>query len=265
VFSLSQGFIIMGAYGLSPAQQSAVDNAMAGKATQTKWNAYYSRLRISATSLAANVYSIGAGQDFLGFGYGKNQDMTAAGLPGVQSTPADTNIITPNQTVSGEMVLIDGIGIIVLPQSDANFLKQLDQCVSVKIKTNGSQEYLMGIPQMLPGPGGLMGAAEAWSVVPNLQEQLSRSVGIISNGVPHSSNFYPLPEPMVWGPAGKGDSAFNVILHVERAASTISQFGGAARSAGTGIAVYAPPTAAQVFVDYMIVVVGRTVNPLSDN
>jgi hypothetical protein len=251
--------------GLSSAQQAAVNAALAGNPTQTKWNSYYSRIRITATSLAADVYTVAPGSEFQAFGYSRNGDMTAAGQPGVQATPADTNILTPNQTISGEMILIVGIGIIALTASDANLLKQLDQCTSVKIKTNGTQEYLLGVPSMVPSPGGLFGASEAWSVAPSLADQLSRSVGVISNGLPHISNFFPIPEPMIWASSGQGDSNFNVIYKVERTVNTIPQFGSVARAAGTGVAAYTPPTAAQVFVDYMTVVVGMTINPLSDN
>jgi hypothetical protein len=254
--------------GLSSAQQAAIANALSGNPTQTKWNSYYSRIRITATSTAntsatAQSFVVAPGTDFTAFGYTRNGDMSAAGLPGVVATPADTNILTPNQTISGEMLLIVGIGIIALTQSDANLLKQLDQCVSVKIKTNGTQEYLLGVPSMVPGPGGLFGASEAWSVVPNLQEQLSRSVGVISNGIPHVSNYFQIPEPMVWASSGQGDSAFNVIFHTERTCTTISQFGSTGRTAATGVATYVSPAFSQVFVDYMTVVIGCTINPLS--
>jgi hypothetical protein len=257
--------------GLSSDQQAAVAAAIAGNPIQTKWNSYYSRIRITATGIAAGAtatsqsFLVAAGSEFQAFGYSRNGDMTAAGLPGVQATPADTNILTPNQTISGEMILIMGIGIMALTQSDANLLKQLDQCTSVKIKTNGTQEYLMGVPSMVPGPGGLFGASEAWSVAPSLADQLSRSVGVISNGIPHQSNFFPLPEPMIWASSGQGDSNFNVIFKVERAVATLAQFGSDGRAAASGVAPYVSPTASQVFVDYMTVIVGVTINPLSDN
>jgi hypothetical protein len=254
----------MGIRALTTAQKKELARHLGSKQTQTKWNSYYSRVRFTADTLAANVYSLAAGGYVQAFGYGRNQDMAAAGLAGVRATPADTNILTANQTIAGEMVLIEGVSIIMLAQSDANFAKRLDQTVSVKIKTNGTTEYLLGIPSMVPGCGGLFGSSEAWSVTPSIPDALSRSVGALSNGIPHSSNFMPLPEPMLWSSAGKGDSTFNVELKVEYAAATIAQFGSAARSAIADYQqAYTPPTAAQTFVDYMIVLVGCTVNPLS--
>jgi hypothetical protein len=124
---------------------------------------------------------------------------------------------------------------------------------------------------MVPSPGGLFGASEALSAAPSLGDQLSRSVGVISNGLPHITNYFPLPEPMVWSSSGQGDSNFNVIYKVERTVNTIAQFGSTARAAASGVAPYTPPTvsttasASQVFVDYMTVVVGVTINPLSSS
>jgi hypothetical protein len=251
--------------GLSTAQQQLVQAAVSGQPFQTKWNSYYSRIRITSTSLdpAGIGYSVAAGGEYTAFGYSRNGDMTAAGQPGVQATPADTNILTANQTISGEMILILGIGIIALTQSDANLLKALDQCVSVKIKTNGTQEYLLGVPSMVPTPGGLFGASEALSVVPSLPDQLSRSVGVLGNGLPHVSNYFCLPEPMVWASSGQGDSNFNVIYKVERTCNTIDQYSGASRIAGVGVAPYTKPAFGSIWVDYMTVVIGVTVNPLS--
>ncbi len=259
--------------GLSSAQNAANTAALAGNPIQTKWNSYYSRIRITATAVSNTVaFTVAPGSEFQAFGYSRNGDMTAAGLPGVQATPADTNILTPNQTISGEMILIVGIGIIALTQSDANLLKVLDQCTSVKIKTNGTQEYLLGVPSMVPGPGGLFGNSEAWSAAPDLQASVTRSFGVISNGIPHVSNYFQIPEPMIWASSGQGDSNFNVIFKVERAATTLVQWGSTARAAIVAtagapgqVAAYTPPSFNQVFVDYMTVVVGCTINPLSDN
>lgn len=249
----------------SQPQSKALKAYLGGKQYQSKWNSYYSRIRVTATSLAANSYIVASGLEVSAFSYGRNADMASAGLPGTTSTPADTNILTANQTISGEAIEIMGLGLIVLGQSDANLLKQLDQCCSVKIKLNGTTDYLMGIPSMVPSPGGLFGASEAQSVAPSLPDQVSRNIGMMSNGVPYISNYFPLPEPMMWVSAGKGDSSFNVILKVERQAATIPGYGSATRAAGTGIAPYTAPAFGAIFVDWLVVIVGRTINPLSDN
>lgn len=250
-------------------QSKALRSYLKGQQWQSKWNSYYSRVRIVCTSSVVTgtleSYVVAAGTEVTGFGYGRGQDMAAGGLAGTIATPADTNIVTANQTISGEAIEIAGLGCIVLGQSDASLLKQLDQCISIKIKTNGTMDYLMGIPSMVPSPGGLFGSSEAASVAPSLPDQVSRNIGQMGNGIPYISNYFPLPEPMMWVSAGKGDSTFNVILKVERQAATPAQYGSTARVAGAGVAPYTPPLFGAVFVDYMIVVVGRTINPLSEN
>lgn len=88
----------------------------------------------------------------------------------------------------------------------------------------------------------------------------------MSNGIPHCTNFYPFEEPMLWVQAGQGDSTLNVIFKSERATTTNAGYGSAARAAGTGVAPYTPPASAGlVYVQWMVVLVGRTINPLSTN
>jgi hypothetical protein len=248
----------------------AIKSSAAGIA-QRKWNSYYSRVRLVSSVLTANAYIAAAGPQVTAFGYGKGQDMAAGGVAGTNATACDTNILQANQTLAGETVVVQGISIILLGQSDANFAKQLDQNVSVAIVLNGTTVYRMGIPSMIPGCGGLYGASESISVVSDLQSQVGRQIGALSNGVPMASNFFPLPGPMIWNPAGKGDSNFAVQLVIERTTTTWAGFGGVTRAAiadvatVNGVAPYTAPTAAQVFADYMIVLVGPTSNPLSDN
>lgn len=254
-------------------QSDAVAKYLAGKPFNSKWNAYYSRVRISCTSggVAGAPYVVAAGPEIFGFGYYRGGDMAAGGAPGTVATYADTNIQTASQTVSGEAIEIDGVGLILLTSSDANLAKALDPNVSVRIRLNGNTDYPMGVPCMLPGPGGLYGSSEAQSVFPDQQSQVGRQIGAMSNGIPQPSSFFPLPEPMIWASAGHEDSTLNVVLKIERTTTTIAQYGGAARVAvpgsGTtpGTAVYTPPLFAAIFVDYMIVIIGRTVHPQSDN
>lgn len=252
-------------------QSAALQAYIAGKPYQSKWNAYFSRIRVSAVSgTGATGFTVLAGPEFKAFGYYVGGDMTAAGLPGVQATYADTNILTASQTVAGEALEIDGIGLILLQQSDMNLAKQLDQCLSVTLRMNGNTNYPMGIPSMLPGPGGLMGTSEAASIAPDQLSQLA-FVGAMSNGLPHITNYFPLPEPMIWSSAGKTDSTLNVIVKAERSVTTNPNYGSLARVAvaggatTSGTAIYTPPLFGAVFVDYMIVVVGRTILPLSAN
>jgi hypothetical protein len=251
--------------GASGLQGKRLAGNVGNGGTNTKWNSYFSRCRITSNSLTADQYIVSAGQEVTAFGYARGNDMTAGGQPGYQAKSSDTNIVTPSQTIAGENVVIYGIGINVGGMSDANLLKQLDPNVSVKLRVNSTTDYLLGTPSMLPSPSGLFGSSEAWSVAPSLPDQVSRNIGAMSNGVPHASNFFPFPEPFMWYSAGNGDSNVQVILRVENQVATIAQFSSVARAAATGVAPYTPPTAAQTWVDWMIILIGQTVLPESVN
>jgi hypothetical protein len=255
-------------------QSAAVQAFIAGVPFQSKWNSYYSRLHIPAASGGGGggtPYTVAAGIEYFGFGYSRGQDMAAGGAAGTVATYCDTNIQTASQTISGESIEIDGVGLILLTSSDANLAKALDPVVSVKIRMNGATDFPMGIPSMLPGPGGLFGASEAQSVLPDQLSQAGIVVGALSNGIPFAGNYFSLPEPMVWACAGHPDSTLNVILKTERAVTTIAQYSGATRAAvaggatTSGTAAYTQPAASAIYVDYMVVVVGRTVTGISDN
>jgi hypothetical protein len=258
----------------SEPQSAALQAYIAGKPFNSKWNAYYSRVVFQTQSGVAgtSAFTVLAGTELLGFGYSRGTDMGPAGLAGTIATYADTNIQTPSQTVAGEALEITGVGLIVLGATDAQLLKALDQNTSVKIRMNGATDFPMGIPSMLPGPGGLFGTSEAASVAPPQQAPVAIQIGMMTNGLPHIGNFYPIPEPLVWASAGKADSTLNVILKSERQTITNVNYQSAARAAVAGgadtpgTAAYTPPVfGVGVSVQYMIVMVGRTINPESDN
>lgn len=262
----------MGIKQLSRAQKQKLVQHYGDKQTQTKWNDYYSRVQFTSTAVTAHTtgfsFDMPAGQKVTAFGYTRNGPMDAAGLPGVTSTEADTNIVTAFQTISSETVLIVGVGLILQTTSDANFAKALWPNVSVKIKLNSTTDFLLGTPDMVPGPGGLFGASEAQSVGADLFSVTGRSIGALSNGLPHASNFMELPEPMIWSSAGHGDSNFAVELAALKATSTPPQYSIATRAAATGTAgaqqtAYIQPAPASVFASIMVVLVGCTVNMLS--
>jgi hypothetical protein len=247
--------------------------------TQSKWNSYYSKVRFE-TTLGSSIYSIASGLTSRAFSYGVGADMSTAGFATVKNTAtfADTNIQTANQTVAGETVLIKGIGIILCSHSDAALAKQADAFISVKAILNANMIYPLGIPSMVPGPGGLTGISDAPSVFA-MQLSVLERVGGMTNGLPIAGNFFPFPEPLVWRSAGNGDSAFNVQFFSEYQIQTYANYGGTTRAAvvggttnaASGVAAYTPPTATHAgpqwgtVLDYMCVIVGRTVNPLSDN
>lgn len=258
------------------AERRVMANSIRG-GTQSKWNSYYSRVRFEST-LAALTYSIASGLESKAFSYGVGSGMTSAGFITIAdvATYADTNLQTQNQTVAGENVIVKGVGIMLQPHSDFQLAKRADFSISVRAVINATMVYPLGIPSMIPGPGGLTGFGDSATVGAPQLGQLEK-VGVVTNGMPIATNYFAFPDPLIWRSAGNGDSAFNVILKTERKIATDINLGLAARAgvaagAGTsGAAIYTPATATAAgpqfgtVLDYMVVLIGRTLNPLSDN
>jgi hypothetical protein len=258
--------------GLTANEQGIIAAVVGRNAAQTKWNSYYSKVRFN-TTLASLTYTVAQGQTVTAFGYGIGQDMAAGGRAGNPATPADTNITAANQTISGESVLIRGIGLLLMSGSDAHLAKQSDGQISVIASLNGGNPtYKLGIPTMLPGPGGFYGRSEAASVGPSPAEVVNGNIGALSNGLPSASNYFPFEEPIIWRSAGKPDSAFNVQLRAEYAFSTNVNYAIASRAAiaavassFVGVNVYNAPSAAATYLEFMVELVGCTFNELSSN
>jgi hypothetical protein len=258
--------------GLTRSEAMVAQKVLSGQQSQTKFNAYYSRVRFT-TTLASLVYTVSKGQNVTAFGYGIGQDMATAGQSGNAATPADTNLTSANQTVSGECLLIRGIGLIVLCGSDAHLVKQSDGQISCQLNLNGGNPvYKLGVPSMLPGPGGFFGRSDAPSVGPSPAEVTNGNIGALSNGMPVASNYFPFEEPIIWRPAGSPDSSLNVQLRSEYQFATNANYGLATRSALAGVTssftgtnAYTPPTAAATYIDFLVVLIGVTINPLSGN
>lgn len=256
----------------SAAQSAALTRFLDGKPYQTKWTRYFSKVRIQATAGGAGAgYAPTNGVEVKAFAYGNGADMGIAGIPGQLATYADTNIITPNTTIAGEALEVHGIGLILLGTSDANFTKASDGFVSAKLRLNGGSDYPLGLPTMIPGPGGFMGSSESLSTIPDQTSQVGITIGALSNGLPHATNYQYFDEPFVWASAGHADSALNVIMKVERSYTTSTNYSAVTRAAvapgaGTvGTAVYTSPPATAIFTEWMVVLIGRTVLPLSSN
>jgi hypothetical protein len=267
----------MSLIGASRAQKRAAAKAINGQ-TQTKWNSYYSRVRIPAsTANTTGAITVLKGAHSRGFSYGIGQDMSPAinGVTGTTATQADTNILTANQTVSAESVLIEGIGLIMSSNSEPVLALALDPVCSVVMILNGTTRYPLGIPSLLPGPGGLFGAGVSYFAVPGGEYGFATGVGCINNGMPLAQNYFHLPEPTAWMSTGSNvDTNLNVQFTVESAITTSAVLGGAGNRAGSTadtagapyyLQAFTAATTGAVFVDYLVVLVGRTFQPLSNN
>lgn len=229
--------------------------------SQPQWNLYFSRVRFAVTAVSTTPfqYTIGA-TPVVAFSYGQGASATTAGLP-LAATAADTSLQNAGQTINAEFVLIRGVSLFLLGQSDPVLAKAIDPLVAVTARF-GPTNYQLGIPSMLPAWGGLTGMSESNIVNPNLYEQFAKCIGGMSNGLPMAGNTRSFPRSLVWMPAGKGNTAnFSVLLQTAASATLLSNMLSADRTAGTAGTTYngAPsawthPTlaSATVFVDYLV-------------
>lgn len=232
------------------------------------------------------TYTLGAGFEARAFSYGQRQTMASAGFPSALAlaTPADTNLAEANQTVGAESVLITGIALQVLhgaihPDSanadhmageyfaDARALAALEPHVSVRVGLNGDKQvHELGTLGMLPGAGGLTGAGIDALQMPQI-EGSSPQFHFHANGWPIRSNYYKLPEGLIWQSKGNADSMLNVIFRLEREVILYSGGDpennaiGVDEAAAAGIRGYAFPEEIQVLLK--VILVGEKVGPRS--
>lgn len=229
--------------------------------SQPQWNMYWSRVRFAATSATAQAFVI-APTTVTAFSYGQGASATAAGLI-ANATPADTSLQNAFSTINGEYVLIRGLSIFILSNSDPILAKSLGAQVSVTSRF-GATTYQHGIPDMSPGWGGITGFSESNIAYPQIDSAFVQLIGGLSNGAPIAGNTVKFPRSLIWMPQGGGNTAaFSVQLQSYNNASMLSNEISpvAARAAGTAGATYngAPeaftvPTIASnsVFVDYLV-------------
>ena len=245
---------------LSSDEVFLIDQCLKGDA-QPQWNFYFSRVRFAVTAVSTTPfqYTIGA-TTVVAFGYGIGQSATAAGLP-LNAVPSDTSLQNAQQTINSEFVLIRGVSIFLLGQSDPLLAKALDPLTSVTLRS-GPTTYQLGIPSMSPGWGGMTGTSESNIANPNLYEQFSKGIGGIANGLPIAGNTTKFPRSLVWMPPGKGNAANMTITLANTASATLlsnelsaDRTAGAAASAYNGApSAWTHPTlaGATVFVDYLV-------------
>lgn len=188
----------------------------------------------------------------VGFSYGNNSDMAAAGNPGVQATPADTNLQVGGQTRDQADVLIYGISAYVTQDSEPGFVPELLRNVDVAISTNGNTTIPLGTIDMFPAPGGAFGAGRSKLHEPDLSTPGGEDNGtgaimpFMSNGNPTSGSFYRLDAPIFWSGVGGGaDSALSLTCTLRKA---IAKTSSVARVAGAGISAFTPIAASHAFV-----------------
>jgi len=180
-------------------------------------------------------YTFARGQVRRAFAYGRGQDGGIAGFTLATDglmTLCETNLVKPHETLSGQQVQIDGLGIFVKPAMtdglrfvQARVLAQIATNVSVQFSVNGDENlFPLGTIQQIPAAGGLVGMGnDDLAFIPQnyTAQDLSTNIGdpfpFCQNGWQTRGNYYRLPSGVIWNPAGSPDSMLNVIFTNERA------------------------------------------------
>lgn len=194
---------------------------------------YYSTVvfRASAGTATGYGYVFAQGEERKAFAYAEGAEWTIAGattaLDG-RATFSETNLTKPNETIAGESVEIQGIAIQVQPAvtdglrfMQSRLLAQIATNVEVALSLNGgSNAYKLGTLGQIPSAGGLTGIG-----LSNIEDEVTVNAvvqappiafGFAQNGWPVRSNFYRLPEGLIWRPAGEVDSMLQVIFRNSR-------------------------------------------------
>jgi hypothetical protein len=260
---------------LTPAQRQA----FRAVATQKRITAYpyYSTVTFGLAKVGEPpgpyLWAISRGEERRAFSYGKGELMVNAGAPTTVATPVDTNLVQAAETISGENVEIHGIGIMLkqsglFGQEAANpqLLADLQTHCSCDLSLNGDQNrFHLGSLSQLPGAGGLTGAGKDLTGATSLDGG-ENSMSFANNGWPTRSNFFRMPEGLVWRNKGMADSQMNVIFRVERDITVYSggnltnNVNGLDLEAGImGVQAYNYPQ--QIEVTLLVHLMGRVVGP----
>jgi hypothetical protein len=133
------------------------------------------------------------------------------------------------QTISGENVYILGIACQwnpacfhkesaedtrhLLRMQDSLFIAALMSRVSVELSLNGGkQTFPLGTIGMIPGAGGLTGGAQQMAPLGGLDMTPAAIQPYATNGWAVRSNFFRVPEGLVWHAAGQRDAMFCLIF-----------------------------------------------------
>jgi len=128
-------------------------------------------------------------------------------------------------------------------------------------QSSGDVIEKLGIPGFLPQTGGLFGAGESSLGEPYRSEN-NRRTGFVTNGIPHPTSYYPLPEEVVWNPSGKADSTLVMPFEMQQTAQFTVTGREDPADPLSPIQEYQPPSEAGdigTFVELMVMLHARSV------
>jgi hypothetical protein len=220
--------------------QSQAKTAVQTQQRITAWP-YYSKIKFVAERVGdapgPYTYVVQRGLEIRAFSYRVNGDKVSAGFTAADgpANRSDTNLTNVNQTTGGQNVLIHGIALQLLPAglhladgeaaagvsqrlrlADHRFVAALWEAVSVTLSLNGDENlFRLGVMGMLPGAGGVAGSSEDGSGR-NALNATQKDLGFATNGWPVRSNFFRVPEGLIWRNQSNADANFNLVFTVER-------------------------------------------------
>lgn len=270
---------------LDPCAQDQLD-VLEGQRRLTSWP-YYSTVKFLATRTGTPpgpyTYDIPAGAEVRAFAYRVGIDKRVAGytLGDGNATFADTNLQQASQTIGGQNVLVHGLAIQIVPAGlhlndgqavphrvrlpDQTLLAALYEAVAVTLSLNGDEnQFRLGTIGLIPGAGGLIGSngANLIGQAPAADGGRAAGIGHPTNGWATRSNFFKVPEGLIWRNQSNADSQLNLVFNVNRAIRVVSGGSPENNVAVSGVdtaGVYLYPT--ELFVELKIFLVGQVVGP----
>jgi hypothetical protein len=148
--------------------------------------------------------------------------------------------VQASETISGENVEIHGLaiqikqsGLIGQDPVNTQLLSLLQTNCSVDLSLNGDQNrFHLGTLAQIPGAGGLTGAGKDMTGQATLDGGQNNQA-FPNNGWATRSNFFRMPEGLLWRNKGMADSQLNVIFRMEREVTAYS--GGSFSNNANGI------------------------------
>lgn len=184
------------------------------------------------------------------FSYAQGQVMTSAGFAQTYgtATPAETNLLRPQETRDNADVWIWGLSAYLSQESEPVLAARVWRETAITISLNGTQQIPLGTLEMMPAGGGLYGASAsaiktpAFDTAGVLDNGLGSPFAFGGNGNPIASSFFRLNQPFKWSAVGQGgsDSSLNIGFTPQR---TITETCGVARPAAAGVQAFTPPSA----------------------
>lgn len=242
---------------------------------------YYSTMRFNAaangTASPNAVYTCASGGR-KAFNY-RIGDIPGAGAgfsTTFQATKSETNLLKASETRDNADVYIWGIALEIRPGSDAWLTKEIWRSGYLELALSGTDQYLLGPFGMFPSAGGLYGQDRTNLQSADKDSPVGPLVGHMNNGNPQSSNYFRLPQPILWQKNGAGkDTSLVMTGTIDTAIASNAGPGSvglgvtrAAVAAGTAnmtASAYTVPVDGTVFTDIRIRLMSVSVSDRSTN